>query len=138
MSENGEIYSAGKNFTLPPALTALTNSTSVLHLLFLGLFLLGTKSSLFPAPFISDQMFSFFVLKSSPFLLIFSGKTFSVFANCFPFFVSKSKNLKPGAGTYIILDLTTINMIFTAYRYFLQLLAYKENSFLPILPAAQN
>ena len=24
----GEIYTAGKNFTLPPALTALTNSTS--------------------------------------------------------------------------------------------------------------
>ena len=30
MSENGEIYSAGKNFTLPPALTAWTNSTSVI------------------------------------------------------------------------------------------------------------
>ena len=29
MSENGEIYSAGKNFTLPPALTAWTNSTFV-------------------------------------------------------------------------------------------------------------
>ena len=29
MSENGEIYTAGKNFTLPPALTAWTNSTSV-------------------------------------------------------------------------------------------------------------
>ena len=29
MSENGEIYTAGKNLTLPPALTALTNSTSV-------------------------------------------------------------------------------------------------------------
>ena len=28
MSENGEIYTAGKNFTLPLALTALTNSTS--------------------------------------------------------------------------------------------------------------
>ena len=28
MSENGENYSAGKNFTLPPALTAWTNSTS--------------------------------------------------------------------------------------------------------------
>ena len=27
-SEKGEIYSAGKNFTLPPALTAWTNSTS--------------------------------------------------------------------------------------------------------------
>ena len=33
MSENGEIYSAGKNFTLPPALTALTNSTSVQEVL---------------------------------------------------------------------------------------------------------
>ena len=31
MSENGEIYTTGKNFTLPPALTAWTNSTSVLH-----------------------------------------------------------------------------------------------------------
>ena len=31
MSENGEIYTAGKNFTLPPALTALTNSTSALR-----------------------------------------------------------------------------------------------------------
>ena len=29
MSENGEIYTAGKNFTLPPALTGWTNSTSV-------------------------------------------------------------------------------------------------------------
>ena len=28
MSENGKIYTAGKNFTLPPALTALTNSNS--------------------------------------------------------------------------------------------------------------
>ena len=28
MSENGEIYTAGKNFTLPLALTAWTNSTS--------------------------------------------------------------------------------------------------------------
>ena len=28
MSKNGEIYTAGKNFTLPPALTAWTNSTS--------------------------------------------------------------------------------------------------------------
>ena len=30
MSENGEIYTAGKKFTLPPAATAWTNSTSVL------------------------------------------------------------------------------------------------------------
>ena len=28
MSENGEIYTVGKNFTLPPVLTAWTNSTS--------------------------------------------------------------------------------------------------------------
>ena len=28
MSENGEIYTAGKNFTLPPAVTGVTNSTS--------------------------------------------------------------------------------------------------------------
>ena len=28
MIENGEIYTAGKNFTLPPAVTAVTNSTS--------------------------------------------------------------------------------------------------------------
>jgi len=28
MSENGEIYTAGKKFTLLPALTAWTNSTS--------------------------------------------------------------------------------------------------------------
>ena len=28
MSENGQIYTAGKNFTLPPAVTALTNFTS--------------------------------------------------------------------------------------------------------------
>ena len=28
MSENGEVYTAGKNFTLPPALTGWTNSTS--------------------------------------------------------------------------------------------------------------
>ena len=29
MSENGEIYTAGKNLTLSPAVTAVTNSTSV-------------------------------------------------------------------------------------------------------------
>ena len=28
ISENGEIYIADKNFTLPPAVTAVTNSTS--------------------------------------------------------------------------------------------------------------
>ena len=28
MSENGEIYTAGKNFTLPPAVTGVTNITS--------------------------------------------------------------------------------------------------------------
>ena len=28
MSENGEIYTAGKNFTLPLAVTGVTNSTS--------------------------------------------------------------------------------------------------------------
>ena len=32
MSENGEIYTTGKNFTLPPALTAWTNSTSAVSL----------------------------------------------------------------------------------------------------------
>ena len=32
MSENEEIYTAGKNFTLPPAVTALTNSISVITL----------------------------------------------------------------------------------------------------------
>ena len=31
MSENGEINTAGKNFTLPPAVTAWTNSTSDNH-----------------------------------------------------------------------------------------------------------
>ena len=33
MSENGEIYTAGRNFTLPPALTGWTNSTSALPLI---------------------------------------------------------------------------------------------------------
>ena len=33
MSENGEIYTAGKNFTLLPALTGWTNSTSARTLL---------------------------------------------------------------------------------------------------------
>ena len=30
MSETGEIYTAGKNFTLPPALTGWTNSNSAI------------------------------------------------------------------------------------------------------------
>ena len=34
MTDNGEIYTAGKNFTLPPALTAVTNSTSEAENLF--------------------------------------------------------------------------------------------------------
>ena len=33
MSENGEIYTADKNFTLPPAVKALKNSTSDLLML---------------------------------------------------------------------------------------------------------
>ena len=37
MSENGEIYTAGKNFTPPPAVTALTNSTSVILLMMMNL-----------------------------------------------------------------------------------------------------
>merc|ERR1712004_189191 len=32
ISENGKIYTAGKNFTLPPAVTAWINSTSALSL----------------------------------------------------------------------------------------------------------
>ena len=31
MSENGEIYTTGKNFTLPPAVTVWTNLTSALN-----------------------------------------------------------------------------------------------------------
>ena len=34
MSENGEIYTPGKNFTLPPAVRAWTNSTSVQERIF--------------------------------------------------------------------------------------------------------
>ena len=33
MSENGEIYTAGKNFTLPPAVTAWTNLTYVIAII---------------------------------------------------------------------------------------------------------
>ena len=40
MSDNGEIYTAGKNFTLPPALTGWTNSTSV-HTMTYGFSLLS-------------------------------------------------------------------------------------------------
>ena len=32
MSENGEIYTSGKNFTLPPVLMTWTNSTSGLEI----------------------------------------------------------------------------------------------------------
>ena len=35
MSENGEIYTAGKNFTLPPGVTGVTNSTSGADICFL-------------------------------------------------------------------------------------------------------
>ena len=35
ISENGEIYTAGKNFTLPPAVTAVTNLTSGVYFLLL-------------------------------------------------------------------------------------------------------
>ena len=38
MSKNGEIYTAAKNFTLPPGLTGWTNSTSGLKVT------LGSKS----------------------------------------------------------------------------------------------
>ena len=42
MSENGEIDTAGKNFTLPPALMAWTNSTS------------GEEATLYLCPIIGD------------------------------------------------------------------------------------
>ena len=45
MSENGEIYTAGKKFTLPPDVTTLTNLTSGLPITFeLSFFLDGTNS----------------------------------------------------------------------------------------------
>ena len=31
MSENGDIYTSSKNFTLPPAVTAVTNLTSAVY-----------------------------------------------------------------------------------------------------------
>ena len=37
-SENGDIYTAGKNFTLPPAVTAWTNSTSAMIMIMIVLF----------------------------------------------------------------------------------------------------
>ena len=37
MSENGEIYTAGKTFTLPPAVTARTNSTSAMIMIMIVL-----------------------------------------------------------------------------------------------------
>ena len=42
MSENGEIYTTGKNFTLPPAATGWTNFTSVNN--FLDHLWMGTSS----------------------------------------------------------------------------------------------
>ena len=36
MSENGETYTGGKNFTLPPTVTAMTNVTSDCRALFLA------------------------------------------------------------------------------------------------------
>ena len=38
MSENGDIYTASKNFTLPPALTALTNFNSEFTYMVLEMF----------------------------------------------------------------------------------------------------
>ena len=40
MSENGDIYVAGNNFTLPPAVTAVTNLTSAITEVHLTLTLL--------------------------------------------------------------------------------------------------
>ena len=54
MSENGEIYTAGKNFTLPPAVTALTNLTSVLIVIIVAaiLALADTKGNHFSSFFL--------------------------------------------------------------------------------------
>ena len=46
MSENGEIYTAGKNFTRPPALTAWTNSTSADTPLSIKLMIVNVKPNL--------------------------------------------------------------------------------------------
>ena len=48
MSKNGEIYTAGKNFTLPPGLTGWTNSTSVpmIHVIDQVIYLMGCMSLL--------------------------------------------------------------------------------------------
>ena len=48
MSENGEIYTGGKNFTLPPALTALTNSTSGHERMFNNLLTIESVKKKFP------------------------------------------------------------------------------------------
>ena len=45
MSVSGEIYTAGKNFTLPVAVTAVTNLTSAPHHQ-KGVITFGTKSTL--------------------------------------------------------------------------------------------
>ena len=56
MSENGKIYTAGKNFTLPPAVTAVTNSTPDFTLQFEGgcIFLKGFCKTILFSP-LSDK-----------------------------------------------------------------------------------
>ena len=62
MSENGEIYNAGKFFTLPPALTAWTNSTSG-PLFKESLYLLQFIKVLPPKDFFLEQTKHFFCSK---------------------------------------------------------------------------
>ena len=58
MSENREIYSAGKNFTLPPAVTALTNITSDIPIV-VGTHSLRVSTSLFDFDFTFRRKFDF-------------------------------------------------------------------------------
>ena len=64
MSENGEIYTAGKKFSLPPALTAWTNSTCAATVLYRNKKIpMGEAELLFHEILLRDPLVaSFFIL----------------------------------------------------------------------------
>ena len=78
MSENGEIYTAGKNFTLPPAVSALTNSTSAIHKLKLKYnFVISKCTNVKSLCFTTIILFGLATKKTNPTIVAF--RVFAIF-----------------------------------------------------------
>ena len=108
MSENGEMYTAGKNFTLPPAVTAWTNSTSVIlhitaqqykqYVLSIAVRSKRLLTNVAPhPPCFSAVLFAKTIIQGYSFTWVYICKHFLFFAKFLLYYL---KNLSFGASYY--------------------------------------